>query len=123
MDNACNAVAALSGPGLTQRRFLLDFPARAEAVNQMPLVGDLARLIGNDKISVDFYNQWRPVWETRLVECSQSPHCPPNLHKARKAYFFGLLRCPGTIRQFICCPLAHDGYLAADCAMFTRGGA
>jgi len=87
VDNACNAVATLSGPGLTQRRFLLDFPARAEAVNQMPLVGDLARLIGNDKISVDFYNQWRPVWETRLVECSQSPHCPPNLHKARKAYF------------------------------------
>lgn len=87
VGNAANAVAALSGPGLTQRRFMLDFPARAEAVDQLSLVGDLAHLLGNEYMSEAFYAKWRPVWENRLVECAQSPDCPPNLHKARKAYF------------------------------------
>lgn len=87
VGDASNAIAALSGPGLTQRRFMLDFPARAEAVNQLALVGDLARLIGNESISEAFYEKWRPVWEFWLEECGQSPDCPPNLHKARKAYF------------------------------------
>ncbi len=87
VGDASNVIAALSGPGLTQRRFMLDFPARAEAVNQLPLVGDLAHLIGNDFISDAFYQKWRPVWELRLEECSQSAQCPPNLHKARKSYF------------------------------------
>lgn len=87
VGSASNAIAALSGPGLTQRRFMLEFPARAEAVNQLPLVGDLARLIGNDHMSPESYQKWRPTWELFLDRCSESSDCPPNLHKARKAYF------------------------------------
>ncbi len=87
VGSASNAIAALSGPGLTQRRFMLEFPARAEAVNQLPLVGDLARLIGNEQMSPENYQKWRPVWAFYMDRCGESPDCPPNLHKARKAYF------------------------------------
>ena len=87
VGSASNAIAALSGPGLTQRRFMLEFPARAEAVDQLPMVGDLARLIGNDQMSPELYEKWRPIWEKYLERCGESDDCPPNLHKARKAYF------------------------------------
>lgn len=85
--SAANAVAVLAGPALTTRRLLLDFPARAEAVNRLPLVGDLARLIGSDMASLDLYQDWRPAWEAALISASQADNCPPNLHSSRRGYF------------------------------------
>lgn len=84
---AANAVAILAGPAMTTRRLLLDFPARAEAVNRLPLVGDLARLIGSDLSSENHYQDWRPAWEAALISASKAPDCPPNLHAARRGYF------------------------------------
>lgn len=85
--SAANAVAVLAGPALTTRRLLLDFPARAEAVNRLPLVGDLARLIGSDLASLNLYQDWRPAWEAALISASKSLDCPPNLHSVRRGYF------------------------------------
>mgnify|MGYP001170195743 CR=1 FL=1 len=87
VGDSSNAIAALNGPGLTQRRMMLEFPARAEALNQLTLVGELAHLIGNDFMNETIYQEWRPVWENALDLISQEPDCPANLHKARKAYF------------------------------------
>lgn len=84
---AANAIAALSGEALTIRRLLLDFPARAEAVGQLPLAGALARLLGNENFSPEAYHLWRPAWEQALLSASQAPNCPPNLSRARKPYF------------------------------------
>ena len=84
---AANAVAILAGPALTTRRLLLDFPARAEAVNRLPMVGDLARLIGSDLSSEKHYQDWHPAWEAALISASKAPDCPPNLHAARRGYF------------------------------------
>jgi hypothetical protein len=84
---AANSVAALSGPALTIRRFLLDFPKRAEAVDRLSMAGDLARLLGNDSFSLELYQTWRPAWEEALAAASQQPDCPPNLARPRKAYF------------------------------------
>ncbi|MEA4811481.1 MAG: hypothetical protein VB108_02790 [Anaerolineaceae bacterium] len=84
---AANAVAVIAGPALTTRRLLLDFPARAEALGQLPLVGDLNRLISADSGNEAVYKTWRPVWEGVLKAAAQHPHCPPNLSASRKAYF------------------------------------
>ena len=46
MGNAANAIASLSGPPLTERRFLLDFPGRAEAVNRPGLFPGMLGLLG-----------------------------------------------------------------------------
>lgn len=87
VNSAANIVAVVTGPALTLRRFMLDYPVRAEAVDQLSLSGDLARLVGMDYMSADVYQDWRPVWETVLSSASQQPDCPPNLHKTRKGYF------------------------------------
>lgn len=84
---SANAIAVFSGPALTTRRLLLDFPARAEAINKLSLVGGLARLIGGEQASMTLYQDWRPFWESALADAAKSPACPPNLHPARKAYF------------------------------------
>lgn len=84
---AANAIAVLGGPALTTRRFLLDFPGRAEMFGQLSLAGDLNRLVSGDFGKTEIYKQWRPTWEEALVTVSKDPHCPPNLAAARKAYF------------------------------------
>ena len=84
---AANTIAALNGPALTIRRFMTAFPERAQALGQAHLSGELARLIGNDKISLDLYRDWRPAWEFALQSASARPTCPPNLSRHRKGYF------------------------------------
>lgn len=87
IGSAANALAVLSGPGLTTRRFLLDFPARAEAMDKLELAGELVRLIGNDQTVSETYQDWRPAWQEALASASRLPNCTPNLNIARKAYF------------------------------------
>jgi hypothetical protein len=66
---------------------MIAFPERAQALGQAHLSGELARLIGNDKMSLDFYRDWRPAWEFALQSASARPTCPPNLSRHRKGYF------------------------------------
>lgn len=84
---AANTIAALNGPALTIRRFMIAFPERAQALGQAHLSGELARLIGNDKMSLELYRDWRPAWEHALQSASARPTCPPNLSRHRKGYF------------------------------------
>jgi len=84
---AANTIATLNGPALTTRRFMIDFPGRAQALGQAPLSGDLARLIGNDKMSLQLYRDWRPAWEYALKSANAKPNCPPNLSRHRKGYY------------------------------------
>lgn len=87
ISTVANAVACLSGPALTTRRFMLDFPARAAAIEHLSLTGDLARLIGNEAMSDEVYAEWRPAWEQALISAGKTPNCPADLFPARKAYY------------------------------------
>ena len=93
---AANSVAALNGPALTIRRFMLAFPERAQALGQAQLSGELARLIGNDNISQTLYQDWRPAWENAVLSASAKPAFPPNLSRHRKGYF---LNCCDAMAQ------------------------
>lgn len=87
VGTAANAIACLNGPALTARRFMLDFTTRAEALERLPLVGDLTRLLGNENMNEDLFKEWRPVWEGTLAAANEQSDCPPNISKVRKAYF------------------------------------
>jgi hypothetical protein len=87
VGTAANAIACLNGPALTTRRFMLDFTSRAEILEQLPLIGELTRLLGNENMNEELFQQWRPVWEETLEASNKHSDCPPNIAKVRKAYF------------------------------------
>lgn len=84
---AANAIACLNGPALTTRRFMFDFTNRAETLEQLPLVGELTRLLGNENMSEELFAQWRPLWEETLEAANRQSDCPLNISRVRKAYF------------------------------------
>ena len=84
---AANAIASLNGPALTTRRFMLDFTSRAEILDRLPLVGELTRLLGNENMNEDLFNEWRKVWAETIETANEKENCPPNIAKVRKAYF------------------------------------
>lgn len=87
VGTAANAVACLNGPALTTRRFMLDFTTRTEALDRLPLLGDLTRLLGNENMNEAVFSEWHPVWVETLETANKETGCPPNISKVRKAYF------------------------------------
>ena len=61
LDHAVNAVAGLSGHPLTERRFLLDFPARAGAVRHPGLSVGLLGLLGGTAVDSERLRSWLPA--------------------------------------------------------------
>lgn len=84
---AANAIACLNGPALTTRRFMLDFTSRAETLERLPLVGELTRLLGNENMNEELFNEWRKIWAETIEAANEKENCPPNIAKVRKAYF------------------------------------
>jgi hypothetical protein len=86
VDHAVNAIASLSGEPLTERRFLLNFPARAEAVGQPGLYPGLLGLLGAPQVSADVLNEWLPLWQAALEEIP-AEEAPARLRPARYTYY------------------------------------
>jgi len=83
---AASAVACLSGPPLTDRRFLLNFPARATAVGRKGLYPGLVGLLGGAQAGEEELQVWLGAWEEayRAVPADQAP---TRLHSDRFAYY------------------------------------
>jgi predicted nucleotidyltransferase len=86
LGNAANAIASLSGPPLTERRFLLGFPARAEAVNRPGLYPGLLGLLGATDLEASLVETWLPAWEAAFQALTESA-APARLHPDRWAYY------------------------------------
>jgi hypothetical protein len=86
VGHAANAVALLSGSPLTERRFLLDFPARAEAVERPGLYPGLLGLLGAPKAEREQYQSWLAPWE-QAIDALPQPVSLPRLHPDRKLYY------------------------------------
>jgi hypothetical protein len=83
---AANAVALLSGEPLTERRFLPNFPQRAEAVDRQGMVAGLLGLLGAPKVKPQELTSWVIDWETTVYALPQeSRH--PRLHPYRHEYY------------------------------------
>lgn len=84
--HAANAVAILTGPALAERRFLLDFPQRAEAIDHPGLYAGLLGLLGGPTIDAAGLHAWLPAWRSAYLDIPDKNR-PAGLHPARLVYY------------------------------------
>ncbi|HEX9012847.1 MAG TPA: hypothetical protein VF813_05005, partial [Anaerolineaceae bacterium] len=87
VENAANAVASLSGPPLSLRRLLLEFPQKAQAVGNPALYGQLLHLVGGGLVDADGARAWLPAWGEAFDAACHLPTVSPRLHPLRKLYY------------------------------------
>ncbi len=85
--NVANAIASLSGGPLSERRFLLDFPARAEAVGRPGLFAGLLGLLGGPAVGAGQLQTWLPAWESAYKDAGSLEDGPLHLHPHRYPYY------------------------------------
>jgi len=95
LENAGNAFASLSGVPLSERRFLLQIPQRAAAIQQNELSAALLSLAGgNTEVSDSDWRGWMSAWEACLSAAGAAQSCPVRLQPTRKDYY---LRAAGAL--------------------------
>jgi hypothetical protein len=87
VENAGNAFASLSGVPLTERRYWLVLPERAETLGRPGLAAGLLDLILPDPLPAEDWQAWQAPWRAALVAATQNPACPARLQSARHFYY------------------------------------
>lgn len=89
VEAAVNAVALLSGPPLTERRLLMNFPARAQAVGSPGLHAGLLGLLGAGQAGHLDLPGWLPEWQAAVKAAGTLPEgsASVRLHPARLPYY------------------------------------
>jgi len=85
--HAANAVAELNGGPLAERRFLLEFPARAQAAERPEFTATLFNLLGASNIETNDISNWLPHWKTDFLAASENPKVDQHVHFARLNYY------------------------------------
>jgi len=86
VEHAANAIASLSGPPLTERRFLLRFPARAEAIGRGGMYHGLLGLLGAPNADLESLIAWQKAWQA-AYKAIPAEIAPARLHADRLAYY------------------------------------
>jgi hypothetical protein len=84
---AANAVALLTSYPLAERRFLLQFPARAEAAGQPGLAAGLLDLLGAEKMDAAILASFLPEWEKTFLEAAGKPLVEKRISAPRLGYY------------------------------------
>ena len=84
---AANAVAELSGPPIPERRLLLEFPARAAALDHPGMQAALTGLIGASSLELSTAQGWLSDWRTSFTAASTHPDVDVRIHPARLNYY------------------------------------
>ncbi|HMD89737.1 MAG TPA: hypothetical protein VKF38_11295 [Anaerolineaceae bacterium] len=87
LENAANSIACLNGVPLTERRFMVNFPDRAQAIQRPGLSAGLLDLFLNQPISDEDWLAWLKNWKIALKTASQMENCPPRIHPCRELYY------------------------------------
>jgi predicted nucleotidyltransferase len=115
VENAANAVAALSGFPLAERRFLLEFPQRAGLIGKPDLANTLMALVGGLVVNAEQIRAWLPAWEAAFTRAAQAPH-DLRIHAARLEYYkqavLALLDGPNPVASLW--PLLHSWHLCVE---------
>lgn len=86
LEHAANAVSGLSGQNLTERRFLLDLPRRAEAVRKSGLYPGFLGLLGAPAVDAGNMRSWLPEWRNSYTALPAKA-APIRLHPHRLLYY------------------------------------
>jgi hypothetical protein len=84
---AANAVALLTDNLLSERRFLLQFPAYARAAGQPDLAAGLLNLLGANSVDGTTLAGFLPEWEKTFMEAAGSPAVDKRISAARLGYY------------------------------------
>ena len=84
---AANAVGLLGGDPLAERRFLIQFPARARAAGQVGLVAGLVHLLGVNQVNATTLAGFLPDWEKAFIEAASLPSIESRIVPARLGYY------------------------------------
>ncbi len=84
---AADAVALLTGGPLAERRFLLQFPVRAEAAGVPELAGSLLHLLGADQADAGSLKACLAAWEVDFVAAAGRPRVEARIAAPRLAYY------------------------------------
>ena len=85
--HAANAIAELNGSPLAERRFLVEFPARAQAAGRPDFTGTLFNIIGIGGLEPSLVSSWLPDWEIAFLAASENPKVDQRVHPARLNYY------------------------------------
>jgi hypothetical protein len=86
LSHAANTIASICGPPLTERRFLLNFPKRAQEIGRPGMYAGLLGLLGAPNVELNQIAGWIPQWEDayRIIPPDETP---ARLHPARRLYY------------------------------------
>lgn len=87
LRQAANAIAELSGPPLGERRLLLEFPARAEAIEHPEFTPGLFGLLGGTELVPARLNAWLPAWKNFFSFASEARTADIRVHAERLPYY------------------------------------
>ena len=87
LENAANAIATLSGVPLTERRFIISFPQRAEAIRRPGLASGLNDLFASEPFSASDWQDWIAHWQQAYKMAGEDSFPFPDLHPCRQYYY------------------------------------
>ncbi len=87
LKNAANSIAGLTGSPLPERRLLLDYPARAEAIEHPEFASGLLGLLGGTELNAYTLTEWLPAWENFYTFAAEAESVDIRIHNARQAYY------------------------------------
>jgi len=86
LEHSANAVSGLSGQNLTERRFLMDLPHRAEAVRKSGLYPGFLGLLGAPTADSGSMRSWLPEWRNAYTALPANA-ATLRLHPYRLLYY------------------------------------
>lgn len=87
LEKAANSLALLKGAPLTERRFLLEFPARVADLGYPGMAAGLSDLIAPQLPDLSTRDRWLKDWKSTLKKIGQEEDCPVGLNPIRYDYY------------------------------------
>ncbi|MGB9641039.1 MAG: hypothetical protein ACPL4H_09020 [Anaerolineales bacterium] len=87
IEHAVNSIALLSGAPLTERRLVMNFAKRAQAVGKGGLYAGLLGLLGGAAVNMEILQEWLPSWKEAYVSLPNQNNYL-RLHPDRFNYYY-----------------------------------